>query len=1104
MEPGFKIQHAPISDKQNHAKQSDEAVSVNSQNTGGIRDFLRHACSCVGMSNKPPDRRERVQNLSRDATRLEQEINKNVESIPLRGDSDDERINNLKENLQQLKATIDQAKERALDQKNHPLYGHKWPFARYHNLRERGEQKLKNKVSLLKELSEQTSKTAKDILINRDMNMLRNALHEVVQSRGDDWSNVLQTMDTLNQKCQEWRESVSQESETESNRIEHEITEIAHRDLDTAIKVTNALLVEFHFLDIVEKHHGAHYDTPKQDSLDALIKNFQKSKMNAQTVENFVNQHRIDIVTTAHPTEGKKLEIIEKCDEIAKSLKDRDQGSMTSDDCNSKLKKAINELLDIDPAHDKKVTPIDEVDWVIHYMNKSFSEAVPDLNIKFEKRLHEAYPDHDFTIQPFLRIGLWPGGDQDGNPYVDGQTLLEARKRLRNAVIDKYQDAINNLIADEKYQSSHTELSCILERLAATHSPSDGASTSEGISTPAYQNANEFLGDVQRVQEILSADASIQKPLDKLKCQVEQFGFHYASHDIRQESTEHGKALAELFDNTGLYKGNYMELSEEQRMQILGDLLKKPEILQEHLQKYLQQSPEEILNNNEELSKETRRVLSTFRAIHEVQEKYGDQETARYIISMTHEASNLLEVQIFMKASNAHMRIVPLVETISDLNNSENILERAFKEPAYQEHIKEFGNKQEVMTGYSDSCKDGGPVSSQWSLYKAQKKLANLGKQYEVDMTFFHGRGGVPGRGGGSLPDGILAQPFVTINDKQENNSTIDWGVTQQGQSVSIKYGQPEIAMSNLEQIITAVMQRSMLDTKMIKPEVDPELIPEEESMIDELAKEADKAYRDLTLHDGFGDFFYKATPSKEISGLNLGSRPSKRPADSKPSTKDSKPAQEKLATQSPSPSDQTSQVDTSKERRPATESLRAIGYNLALNQNRTGLAGYYSLGAALEKRINEHPEQLERWQKLYYRSPFVKNLIDSAHTALLTVDTNITQLWVKTTAGDKPSVKEVLNEIQKEADCTRQVVDQIRGEHPLDNNLVWLQESLKRRQPKLDMSHHLQVVMAPLRRNLLEIQNLTIEEQKDRLQKAARAMTLAIHATAAGLGRTG
>ena len=548
--------------------------------------------------------------------------------------------------------------------------------------------------------------------------------------------------------------------------------------------------------------------------------------MDAQTVENFVNKHRIDIVTTAHPTEGKKLETIEKCDEIAELLKDRDQESMTPDDCNSKLKKAINELLDIDPARNKKVTPIDEVDWVIHYMNKSFSEAVPDLNIKLEKCLHEAYPDHDFTIQPFLSIGLWPGGDQDGNPNVDGQTLLDAREKLRNAVIDKYQEAINKLIADNNSHSElsyTTELSNISERLAVTRSPSDGASTSEGISTPAYQNAKEFLDDVQRVQEMLSADEFIQKPLDKLRHQIEHFGFHYASHDIRQESTEHEKAVAELFDNTGLYEGKYMDLSDEQRIQILKDLLKKPEELQKHLEKYLQQSPEEILNNNEELSKETRRVLSTFRAIHEVQEKYGDQETARYIISMTHQASNLLEVQVLMEAANAHMRIVPLLETISDLNNCENILERAFKEPAYQEHLKKFGNKQEVMTGYSDSCKDGGPVSSQWSLYKAQKKLAELGKKYGVDMTCFHGRGGVPGRGGGSLPGGILAQPFVTINDQQENYSTIDWGVTQQGQILSIKYGQPEIAMSNLEQITTAIMQRSMLDTKMIEPKVDPE-----------------------------------------------------------------------------------------------------------------------------------------------------------------------------------------------------------------------------------------------------------------------------------------
>ena len=594
------------------------------------------------------------------------------------------------------------------------------------------------------------------------------------------------------------------------------------------------------------------------------------------------------------------------------------------------------------------IKPLDEIKMGIYYLDEILYDALADLYSEFEELLHEAYPD--LTVPPFLRIGSWIGGDQDGNPFVSADTLLSALQLQRGYVISHYRAAIEALAKEYSQSVNHThitpellhsidydmacmpdyahelgaqatlepyraKLSFMWKRLEATLSssnitsmptwmvdPTTATTYNEQEKLPTYQHAEQLLTDLHRIRDSLLADGEIaltQGSLAKLIRQVKVFGFYFAALDIRQHSERHATVLAELLHATGLYQDDYTKFTEEERIHILEYLLRDPRIL---------------TRSELQLSPDTYHVLHTFQAIRQAREIFGHQAITCYVISMSHTLSDLLEVQfLFKEVGIYNLPVVPLFETIDDLRNCTIILEQAFTHPDYRRYLGNCHNEQQVMLGYSDSSKDGGILTSSWELYQVQRRLATLGQKYGVGITIFHGRGGAIGRGGGPIYEAILGQPPGTVNGRLR--------ITEQGEMLSFKYGLHEIAMRNMELVVTGVVQSSVPDQEIIASQVHPQPTPEWETTMDHLSANAHARYHKLIYEDpAFLSFFEQATPILELGWLNIGSRPARRAIGR------------------------------------TIEELRAIPWVFSWMQSRYVLPSWYGVGGALAEYIAEDP----------------------------------------------------------------------------------------------------------------------------------------------------
>src|SRR2546423_3006775 len=401
-----------------------------------------------------------------------------------------------------------------------------------------------------------------------------------------------------------------------------------------------------------------------------------------------------------------------------------------------------------------------------------------------------------------------------------------------------------------------------LGAILPTHAGIEDNSGSQNIAISlktSYSQSVELLADLEMLRESLRADGEdevTQGRLARLIRQVQVFGFHFAALDVRQHSERHASAFAELLRVTGLLEGDYRSLDETERVRVLENLLRDPRVMPRH----------EL-----QLSEETMHILATFDAIHQAREEFGSQAVTCYIISMSRSLSDLLEVQFFCKeAGIVGLPIVPLFETIEDLRSCTDILESAFIHPLYRAHLRTCQNQQQVMLGYSDSRKDAGILTSSWELYQAQRRLAETGSRFGIDITIFHGRGGAIGRGGGPIYEAILGQPAGTVNGRIR--------ITEQGEMLSFKYGLHEIALRNMELVVAGVVQSSIPDDLLKTSPLPPQMSQEWQETMQCLSAKAYIHYHQLIYKNPeFLRFFEQATPILELDFLNIGSRPARR-----------------------------------------------------------------------------------------------------------------------------------------------------------------------------------------------------------------------------------
>ncbi len=967
-------------------------------------------------------------------------------------------------------------------------------------------------------MAEQVDRIEKDAPLRQDIRILGDALGNAIQQHGG--NSVFETVEQLRLACKRLRSCAetlpyaSKGSATQLHNeiamLDQEITSIVeHCDLDTTIDVIRAFTVYFHLVNTAEQHQRIRrrlaYEintkaTPPRGSLAALISFFKEHDLNAHTTQQLLNKLSIELVFTAHPTEATRRSLITKSRQIASLLEQHDHmDDMTPRQraaWQREMASAISLLWRTDAVRHVRPQPIDEIKMGGYYLNEVLFDAVPELYAELEQLLSEAYPREHLNIPPFLRLGSWIGGDQDGNPNVHATTMLEALRWQRTQVIEHYRSSIQSLAQEYSQSLKHCSITRALQeaierdaaflpeydrelgeqtvqepyrrmfsfmwkRLGATLSPpvstdseaADYRAQRDSTGQSPHHSAEELLNDLLLVQHSLLADGEQQiahGQLATLIRQVQVFGFYFAALDVRQHSERHASALAELLLVTGLQTVDYTQLDETERVKIVSNLLSDPRVLPRH---------------GLHLSAETEHILQTFETIRLAREEFGEKAISCYIISMTRNVSDLLAVQFFCKeAGITALPIVPLFETIDDLRSCAAILERAFIHPNYQAWLATCSNQQQVMLGYSDSSKDGGILTSSWELYLAQTRLAALGTRYGVAITLFHGRGGAIGRGGGPIYEAVLGQPAGTVNGRIR--------VTEQGEMLSFKYGLHAIALRNMELVVVGVAQSSLPDAYQQQEQLQP---PQEWlDILHHLSAHAFTCYQDLIYHNpDFLRFFEQATPILELGWLNIGSRPARRTNGR------------------------------------GIEELRAIPWVFSWMQSRYVLPSWYGVGSALEAYQAAHPESLAQLQEMYRCWPFLRAFLDNLQMTLSKADMHIAHHYALLVENEALRER-ISTEIVQEYERTQRMLLHIVGGKALLDTSPVLQRSIRLRNPYVDPLSYFQVSLLRRLRAaggpliLDEPARETATDQERERANLTYAVLLTINGIAAGVRNTG
>jgi len=695
----------------------------------------------------------------------------------------------------------------------------------------------------------------------------------------------------------------------------------------------------------------------------------------------------------------------------------------------------------------------DEIENALSYYKTTFLREIPALYRELEEDIATVFPrrgarGEPAPLPPFFQMGSWIGGDRDGNPFVTATTLRDAARKQASVILAWYLEEIHALGAELSMSTSLVDVSAELQalaerspdhsehrvdepyrraligvyaRLAATCRELTGEDAGRHAvgPAPAYNNAEELRADIQIVIDSLAAhhgEVLADARLASLARAIDVFGFHLSSIDLRQVSDVHEATVAELLNVAGV-EGAYAAMSEADKRTLLLRELQQPRVLTLPFHAYSEQTTSEI---------------DIFRAAREVRARYGNRIVRNYIISHTETLSDLLEVMLLQKEAGMFrtgangsgsaaldVMVIPLFETIEDLRNAPEIMGDLLALPGFDAVLAAQGNEQEVMLGYSDSNKDGGFLTSNWELYKAELALVELFERKGVRLRLFHGRGGTVGRGGGPTYQAILSQPPGTVNGQIR--------LTEQGEIISSKFANPEIGRRNLETIVAATLEATLLPTRNR-----PKGLEDFEAAMQALSDNAFAAYRNLVYETpGFKDYFFATTPITEIADLNLGSRPASR------------------------------KLMDKKHRR--IEDLRAIPWGFSWGQCRLLLPGWFGFGSAVQRWLDDagnakaRAARLATLKRMHKQWPFFANLLSNMDMVLSKADLNVASRYAQL-CDDRKLRNAVFSRISAEFTLTEQMLAAITGqsERLADNPL--LARSIKNRFPYLDPLNHLQV----------------------------------------------
>ena len=848
--------------------------------------------------------------------------------------------------------------------------------------------------------------------------------------------------------------------------------EVEALDVNSARVISASFAAYFDLVNLAEENQRVQqlrqreveiYPKPRDESVGQAIALLQKEGVTAEQMQSLLDGLMIELVLTAHPTESRRRTVISKLQRLA-NLLDRLSNEDLSPRLQKKTRDAIRaEVVSLwltDRHRTARPAATDEVRTGLYFVESVFWDALPALYEDLEDALTEHYPT---VVSPshWLRLASWMGGDRDGNPNVTHRVTAETLRLHRGLAVEKHRQSLQSLARhlsmsdhrlpppsqlrewiesrrplpphvayiEERYgaESYRLILSLLAADLAEASREDMTARLLESSEHQARVRLNDLLKPLDTIAEHLPSSLA-KGEVEKVQRQVRIFGLQSMRLDLREESTRLNTSLGEILRALHL-ADDFASMPEEERLALLTKLLVEP-------------LPE--LSSHPGVTPASAETWSLFQLMTRVRDVYGMELLGPFVISMCRSACDVLTVLLLARWTGCDegLQIVPLFETIEDLHAAPGILEKLYTLPIYHDHLSTCNNAQMVMIGYSDSNKDGGYVTANWSLYQAQEQITQVTREHNITLTIFHGRGGTIARGGGPANRAIRAQPPGSINGK--------FRLTEQGETIAGRYSNPELAHRHLEQLVHAVLIASS------PVQLNKEVSPEWRKAMDEMSAVAFKLYRNLVYETpGFIDFWQATTPLDEIKRLHIGSRPAARGAST------------------------------------AVNKIRAIPWVFSWMQSRFNLPGWYGLGSSLIALGDK-----KRLREMYLDWPLFKTMLDNTEMSLLKADMDIASLYVDL-VPDNQMARKFFSTILDEYNQTREAVLSISGHtHLLDAEPV-TQNAVQVRNPYVDPLNYVQVEML---RRLRSLPDPESEEAKS----IREVITITINGIAAGLRNTG
>ena len=785
--------------------------------------------------------------------------------------------------------------------------------------------------------------------------------------------------------------------------------------------------------------HVAAGEPAPDSTLTATFAKLDAAHLDSAVVADALRGALVSPVITAHPTETRRRTVFETQSRITELMRYRERTALTETetaDVDVRLRRQILTLWQTALIRLSRLRIQDEIEVGLRYYDAALFEVVPKINAELRTALRSRWPDADLSGEPILRPGSWIGGDRDGNPYVTDEVVRQATTRAAATALEHHLGELETLERELSMSARLVTVTPGLDLLAAASQDDSPFRADEpyrravrGIRGRLTATAHRILGEApdhgldlglapydtprQMLDELDIVDDSLRRGGDgtiaddglaNLRDSVAVFGFHLSGLDMRQNSDVHETVVAELLAWAGVH-ADYPSLSEAERVELLSAELstRRP-----------------LTTANAKFSELTAKELAILQAGADAVRTLGAGAVPNYIISMCTSVSDMLEAAVLLKevglldpgsgeAPSCPVGIVPLFETIEDLQQGAATLEATLEVPIYRALVTSRGDSQEVMLGYSDSNKDGGYLAANWALYRAELDLVDAARKTGIRLRLFHGRGGTVGRGGGPSYEAILAQPPGAVAGSLR--------ITEQGEVIAAKYAEPRLAQRNLETLLAATLEATLLDVEGLGDDAEPAY-----RILDELAALARRAYGEL-VHEtpGFVEYFEMSTPVAEIGALNIGSRPASRK--------------------------QTTSISD----------LRAIPWVLSWSQSRVMLPGWYGTGAAFEEWTQGDPERVATLSRLYEKWPFFRTVLSNLAMVMSKSDMGLAARYAEL-VPDEELRRRVFGKIAEEHERTIRMYKAITGNDTLFADNPGLERSVHNRFPYLEPLNHLQV----------------------------------------------